>query len=351
MRVATFAQRARLASLTNELQTLRLDSECPVDALLSDTRELLGTDSVGMYSVADTASGWHFERYHVHCDPSGWLRDGMLRLFTQENGTQPVLFYDLARPAPAHRNRLIEATAMIDTKIPGGWRESGLYREVLRPFGIGEARQHRILLCDGASLLAWFGAFHHGTLSVTQKRMMYALARPLRRRLRLERRLCGAPRSLTTLDAALENIGAPAFIVRASGVILSLNSEGRRLLAQCRETRRSIHDAICGRPITATIRFDATPICDNGVPSCWLVVGQRSAECVLATALARAEKRWQLTRRQAEVLAKIVRGLTNETIAADLEVSARAIELHISALFVRAGVASRAALVSATLLS
>ena len=232
---ATQQQRSRLATLTTELATIRLDSAWPVDQLLADARDLLGTDSIGMYAVAETPAGWQFDRYHVYSDPKRTIRDGMLRLFATQR--VPVLFYDVARPAPDQRNRLIEATAMIDTLVPGGWKSTALYREVLRPFGIGDVRQHRILLCDGGSLLAWFGAFHDGPLSASQQRMLRALARPLGRRLRTERRLSDHPRSLAALDAALDNIGAPAFIVRASGTILTQNSAGRRLLAR----GRSLH--------------------------------------------------------------------------------------------------------------
>ncbi len=336
-----------LAELTTELATIRIDRPWPVDQLLADARDLLGTDSIGMYAVAETPRGWDFDRYHVHADPKRTIRDGMLRLFARR--TVPVLFYDLARPAADQRNRLIEATAMIDASVPGGWKESMLYREVLGPFGIGDYRQHRILLCDGGSLLAWFGAFHDGPLSVSQQRMLHALARPLGRRFRTERRLAGCPRSLTALDAALEHIGAPAFVVRASGAILTQNAEGRRLLASSADARPSLHDALRGR--AARIEFELTEIRDRGVPTCWLAVARRSPEATLAAAVASATSRWQLTPRQRQVLGLVVRGLTNETIAAELALSARAIEMHVSALFVRASVASRSALVSATLLS
>lgn len=347
MRAATHAQQRRLAALTNELATLRLDAPCPFDQLLSDARDLLGSDSIGMYSVAETPAGWNFDRYHVSSDPKRTIRDGMLQLFARSN--VPVLFYDFARPAPDQRNRLIEAVAMIDRTVRGGWKNTPLYREVLRPVGIGDVRQHRILLCEGASLLAWFGALHDGPLTVSQQRVLHALARAVGRRLRTERRLVANPRSLAALDAALEHIGAPAFIVRAGGVILTQNDEGRRLLDSSRDVLTSLHDALRGRPSTPA--FDLTEIGDRGVPTCWLAIARRSRDAALAEALTRATTRWQLTRRQSQVLDLVLRGLTNEAIAAELALGARAIELHVSALLVRAGAASRAALVSAALLS
>lgn len=348
MRTWTHEQRARLAALTNEIETLRLDSPWRPDDLLSDAHALLATESLGMYSVAETRAGWQFERYYVQADRQLRIRDGMLTLFARIG--IPVLFYDVARPAPAQRNRLIEATAMIDASVPGGWTGSALYREVLEPLGLGGHQQHRILLCDHGSLLAWFGAFHTRPLARWQQRTLHALARPLRRRLLAERRLGAAPRSLAALDAALDNIGAPAFVVRASGAILTLNGEGRRLLEASRDVvRTALHDALRGRP--TSVAFDITEIRDNGVSTCWLLVARPAPEIVLETALARATTSWQLTPRQGQVLDLVVRGLTNATIAAELALSARAVELHISALLARAAVANRAALVSAVLLA
>jgi DNA-binding CsgD family transcriptional regulator/PAS domain-containing protein len=348
MRTWTHQQRARLAALTTEIETLRLHSAWRADDVVSEACALLGMDSVGIYSVAETSGGWHFERYYVHADPQLRIREGMLGLFARRN--VPVLFYDLARPAPEQRNRLIEATAMIDASVPGGWTGSALCREVLAPVGLGRQQQHRILLCDRSSLLAWFGAFHTGPLARWQQRTLHAIARPLRRRLLAERRLGAAPRSLAALDAALDNIGAPAFVVRASGAILTLNGEGRRLLESSRDVvRAALHDALRGRP--TSISFDVTEIRDNGMSMCWLLVARPAPEVVLETALARATTSWQLTPRQSQVLDLVVRGLTNATIAAELALSARAVELHISALLARAAVANRAALVSAVLLA
>ncbi len=346
MRTWTHQQRARLAALTDAIETLRLSSAWPADNILSDACALLGTDSVGIYSVAETPAGWRFERYYVEADHQLRIREGMLRLFARRD--VPVLFYDVARPAPDQRNRLIEATAMIDATVPGGWTGSALCREVLEPVGLGRLQQHRILLCDRGSLLAWFGAFHAGPLARWQQRTLHALARPLRRRLLAERRLGAAPRSLAALDAALDNIGGPAFVVRASGAILTLNGEARRLLDSSRDLlRTALHDALRGRP--TSVAFDITEIRDNGVSTCWLLVARPAPEAVLETALARATTRWQLTHRQRQVLDLVVRGLTNATIAAELALSARAVELHVSALLARLGVSSRAAIVATVL--
>jgi len=343
MRTPTRAQRDRLAAIASEVETIRVGAPCPFDQIIADLSKLVASDSLGIYSVAETPNGWQFDRFHVDSDRDHRIRDGMLRLFGRRD--VPVLFYDIARPARAQRNRLFEATAMIDAQHAGGWRQSALCREVLEPLGLGRQQQHRILLCEGASLLAWFGAFHCGPLEPWQQSVMRTIAAPLRRRLRMERCLGGSPRSLAALDAVLANVGAPAFVVTATGAILTANPEGRRALAASSDVRRALHDTLRGRP--ASIRFDLTEIRDRGVPTCCIAIARPSPEVLLATSLARATTRWRLTSRQTQVLALVLRGLANQTIAAELTLSTRAVELHVSALLGRVGVDNRAALVSA----
>jgi DNA-binding CsgD family transcriptional regulator len=60
--------------------------------------------------------------------------------------------------------------------------------------------------------------------------------------------------------------------------------------------------------------------------------------------------RWGLTPRQREVLGRVAGGDATGTIAAALGISERAIEMHLTALFDRVGVDSRAALVARVLL-
>ncbi|MGE5181252.1 MAG: LuxR C-terminal-related transcriptional regulator, partial [Acidobacteriota bacterium] len=89
---------------------------------------------------------------------------------------------------------------------------------------------------------------------------------------------------------------------------------------------------------------------ERGAPIGWLAIAAaRSRDARLTEAVAVASARWRLSARQQQVLAAVVRGDPTTTIAANLGVSERAIELHITALFDRAGVASRAALVSLVL--
>ena len=59
--------------------------------------------------------------------------------------------------------------------------------------------------------------------------------------------------------------------------------------------------------------------------------------------------RWTLTPRQLAVLELVVTGMANATIAAMLGIADRTVESHVTAIFDRAGVDSRAALVATVL--
>lgn len=65
------------------------------------------------------------------------------------------------------------------------------------------------------------------------------------------------------------------------------------------------------------------------------------------TRVTRACEHWALRARQREVLDFVVRGEPNHLIAKELRISERAVEMHVSTLLDRAGVASRSALGSA----
>ncbi|MBA3540107.1 MAG: helix-turn-helix transcriptional regulator [Deltaproteobacteria bacterium] len=113
--------------------------------------------------------------------------------------------------------------------------------------------------------------------------------------------------------------------------------------------RDALRDVVTGRP--SLIPFELTRIADTGTPARWLAISRAgSFDERIACAVITATARWRLTPRQHTVLELIVRGVANTTIAAHLGVSARAVELHVTALFDRVGVDSRAALVSAVLM-
>jgi DNA-binding NarL/FixJ family response regulator len=98
--------------------------------------------------------------------------------------------------------------------------------------------------------------------------------------------------------------------------------------------------------------YEVTPLRTDGRTSGWLVVVRdESIAGRIAACVREASRRWRLTPQQSRVLERIIRGQSNAAIAADLDVSERAVELHITALFDKINVDGRAAMVAAVLLT
>ncbi len=341
--------RARVTAIRAALSTVRIDGSDVIDVVLPEVRELLGTEMVMLYSVAERLDGWSLTRWH---QAGGDLRcRDLLDQAVNKKASSSVFYYDVLWPAAAQRNRVVDASQWIDRIRPGTWEDSRMYREVLEPVAMHRHAQPRALICDGPALLAWFGALHPGTETQRQRQLLATLVPTMRQRLSLERQLEGAPRTAHALRVAIEHLGSAAFLIGVRGAIHETNAAGRALLTEDRdEITKALEDALAGRPNPREIEL--VPLLERGVPAHFLAivradpVERRVASCVQLCAL-----KWSLTPRQAEVLDLVVRGLANATIAATLRVGERSIELHMTAIFDRAGVDSRAALVASVLTS
>jgi DNA-binding NarL/FixJ family response regulator len=212
-------------------------------------------------------------------------------------------------------------------------------------------RQPRALLCDGPSLLAWFGALQPDAVSRRQIRLLAALVPAMQQRLTLDRHLAEAQRTSNALRRTLEHIGSAVFVVGVRGTIHETNEAARVLLDQHRAAiMQALGDAAAGR--ANQFGIDLFPLAERGVPSHYLALVRRhDADTRVASCVRTCADRWNLTARQAEVLALVTRGLANATIADMLSVGERSIELHMTEIFDRAGVDSRAALVARVLTS
>jgi DNA-binding NarL/FixJ family response regulator len=216
--------------------------------------------------------------------------------------------------------------------------------QVLSRFGLRGHDQLRVLVCDGPVLLAWIGALQPAPFEARQRRMMQRIVPALRRRLIVEHLLTTAPNSRKMLDAALEAIPTAAFVVGARGAIVQTNAAGRAWLDRDRtEVRAALREAVQGA--TRAPRFDVTCVAGAGGQTCSLAVLRRGAAPPSVHA-ASAAAYWSFTPRQAEVLALLVDGVSTRTIAGMLKVAERTIEAHLTAMFQRAQVATRAELVA-----
>lgn len=337
----------KLLAIEVELATLHLDRPDALDEVLPALLEYLEAENVLVVTPIERASGgMAVERFHARGFPDAERLQRRFEAFFR-NSPRRYAWYDPTCPEPEQRNRFLDA---LDLMPAEDFESSTIYAQVLEPLGLHHKRQPRMLLCDGPSLLAWFGTFSTERSTPRQRLLMERIAPRLRDRLAAERRLSHAPRGFAALEACLERLGAPAFVIGTTGSIHETNSAARALLeTRGKETRTALVDAAHGRP--ATIAFELTRLEHTGAAVGWLAtLPAHTDDERIRAAVERAVVRWKLTPRQREVLVHVVNGTPNITIAAHLRVSLRAVELHVTKLLERADVESRAALVARVLL-
>jgi DNA-binding CsgD family transcriptional regulator len=250
--------------------------------------------------------------------------------------------YNPLRPEPAQRNRVWTLADVRSALNNGELAEVPIVNAVYRRFGLEKDEHLRVLVCEGASLLAYAALLQAAPFETRQRRILLRLVGPIRRRLSAERLLSGGTATRALLEAALEEIPAAAFVIGNGGAVLDCNSLGRAWLATDKRGRTEALRATTQGKRRGARDVRVTAILDPAGASRFLVV--RKADDRLRHACLLAVARWRLSRREADVLGLLVEGLTNRTIAAQLGVGERAVELHMTALFEKAQVESRAEL-------
>jgi DNA-binding CsgD family transcriptional regulator len=326
--------------LARGLRTFEDDARPALAWLTGELRQLLGADRVLAYSVAPGASGYRMEFAYGSGFPipvAEVLREGLAERRT------PWALFDPAAPEPAQRN------VVVDVPLPHLLGHEGYFRRLglptdharlarrmqrlnenfLRRMRMNDMNVCRTLVCDGPSLLAWVGAARPEPFGWRERSLLRRLVFPLVGRLRTERLIGNARLHASAFTVALDAIAAPALLLDDGGGIAHANAAGRAFLAR--------HALDLGA-------FDLTPIKAAGMAPHQLAILRGAGE--MLSRLTVAEARWSLTTREAEVLAPIVRGESNRAIATALGLTLRTIELHVTRLLEKAGVANRAALIS-----
>ncbi|HTL33958.1 MAG TPA: helix-turn-helix transcriptional regulator [Kofleriaceae bacterium] len=307
-------------------------------------RRLLELDTMMIFSPVVDGEHVRAERFN-----SDGYADGLevARLFLAAWTASPIRYawYDPVSPEGWQRNRVIDARDLMnDDELA----QSAIYQKCLVPARLHRQRQPRVLVCEGKSLLGWFGSFHDGRVETRHRTLLSRLIAPVRQRLSADRRLAAVLDKQQALDVALDEIGAPALIVGRDGRIHESNAAARALAdARGGELAASVTDAIAKRP--SAIELDLVPVQGLGVAHGWLAIARGSRDQRLVSSIDAASRRWGLSPRQREILSNVVRGASNLAIASVLGVTQRAVELQVSSLFVRACVESRAGLVAAVL--
>lgn len=336
----------RLRALLDDLEVVRPGSPSVIDDALAELRDLVQVESIACVTPVQTTTGWAVDRFHADNVANGTrFRTLVASYLTRAGDTYG--WFDPYRPEPDQRNVFVDLRDRFDDEELATSR--GVL-EVLQPLKLHNHHVVRALICDGDSLIAWLGVFHPTALTAHQIGLLELALPALRQRLIIERQLEAGPLVTAALTAVLEHIASPAFIVTSAGRIFDVNDAGRAMLA----TRRADVSASLAAAIAhekPELNVELTPLDPGEAPDHWLaIVRTRSSDARIAQAISRVSSRLNLTRRQRDVLAKVVVGDTNAAIAAALEISERAVEQHITALFDRASVDSRAALVTFVLL-
>jgi len=326
-----------------DLGTLRVGGPTGLSLVVPALHEALRTERTLAY--VPVPSGDSIVMGDLHAEKIDVRRIRRLMDALTQSVTIGWTTYNALRPEPWQRNRTL-TRAQIEARSGTPTAEMPITKRVIGPMGFAAHDQLRVLLCDGPSLLAWVGGWQPDAFDGRQRTLLAAVAPALRRRLRLERSFAAMPRTLAALAATLAALGAPAFVTSRSGQIFDANQAGRALHARSPRTLvAALRDAAARRP--SSIRLSMTPLVGTGEGASFLAIVQPDTrETRLSAAISGVSARWRLTPRQVEVLELVGRGLSNSTISATLGISESTVEFHLAAVFEKAGVDTRAALIA-----
>lgn len=150
-------------------------------------------------------------------------------------------------------------------------------------------------------------------------------------------------------NAVFQALSQPAFIVSPAGAVVLANARGIALRRRFGPELRAILEECAGRATAVTHRsLRAHP---SRIPSeaGYSFVVVECEEATLDDVVRWAAFDWKLTQRQATVLRGILDGLTNKEIANVTGGSWRTVEVHVGAIFAKAGVENRARLIAKAL--
>lgn len=327
-----------LRAISRSLQTLSSleAAERPIlPVVLPELRTLLRAEVTAAYAVRLVG-----ERAHAEFVYGSGLRPDFAQTTERYLQTAPIPWgrFDPAAPDAAQQNR---ALCGADLEPLSDRPPAPIATELFPKVGLAQKDQLRVLVCEEGSLLAWIGAFRTEPFTAHERALLQALSEPLQLRLALERRLQQANLQRSALDAALEHLGAAAFILGPHGAVVDMNAAGRAHLQTDADVRERLGEAARGLPT----EYQLTALKVRGLPDHHLAVRRTPRHSAVERARS-AARRWRLTPRQSEVLGLLSEGLSNRAIATGLRCSESTVEIHVSAILAKAEVESRAALVA-----
>jgi DNA-binding CsgD family transcriptional regulator len=239
-----------------------------------------------------------------------------------------------------HRNRVFSWAE--STPGPGVSNASApATRDLFPAFGVRSSM--RVLVTEGAVLLAYVAVFRPDPtpFSPREARIFQQIVPAIAERLRIERLFADAPVHVAALAATLEAVPAAALVVSADCVVHHANAAGRRWLDDEPASYETLRSCVFG----TNDAFSLTKVSAAGYPPYWLMV-HRCPKVAATTRAYAAARHWALTPRQTEVLALLVGGAANKSIAVSLGCAENTVEVHVTAILRRAQVGSRAELIA-----
>jgi DNA-binding CsgD family transcriptional regulator len=337
----------RYHSLCEEIEVIRPGERATLAAPLGSLRELAELDSIVCMTAVPTTSAWLLEHFFTDNVPNPTRFRQLASGYLARSSGLAGLFDPRVPEHARRRNTLIDLAARVPPKL---YEQSRIYRELLEPLRLHRDRVVRAVLYDGETAVAWFGTLHARPLTQVQYRLLSGVLPALRRRLFTERRIAEAAVVGAALRVILDRIAAAAFVVGPAGRLVEANEAGRALLTVRRaDVSAALRAALSGG--ASPMPVELTSLDERGAPHHWLAIVRTSSDHArVVDAIARAAAELRLTRRQRDVLEQVITGKSNAAIAAALHVTDRAIEQHLTAIFDRAAVGSRAALINYVLL-
>ncbi len=148
-------------------------------------------------------------------------------------------------------------------------------------------------------------------------------------------------RCSAALDALIEELSWPVWLVDGEGRPWRTNAAGMAALGSDSELGRELERAVRGR----SRRLRVVPLADNEGSRAYLV-SLPDGPTQPAPRAQRAQARYGLTRRESEVLTELLRGASNKEIARRIGCATRTVEDHVARILRKLGASSRSAAIA-----
>lgn len=298
-------------------------------------REVTGARAALLYDLEPWGDGLRVGQAHHH---------GIARQFTSVmndflvDKTVGWSGYNPLAPEPHQRN------VVLAWDPPAGSARSAVEQHVYPKSGVGGWGTTRVVVCDRSEMLAYLALFDPAPSDRRAREILGRTVSAVARRMRFERDLRAGSDFRVTIDVALEQIGATACLVDDRGRLLAANALARQAYARdARAFRERVVSCVRGK--RRQHGFRVVPVVVRGTRRTFLLIEKTNAEPRNAQ-VARAASRFGLSAGQARVASLVAEGHSNRAIALTLGIAERTVESHLTAIFEKTAVGSRAALVA-----